>query len=262
MEGQVFNDKSPKQNVDFETAISLNFILFYFFREAHFQRSINYSDYFYNLKGITANKLYVCLFSIPGRARWVQFSDTAWWILGVNYLYSKINVPFQGGWQIFDTHTIILSCTFSLRKWFHQWLQGFICIAQRQLRSELPISSEHCTWIPMYSATTCYTELTLASSHSLNETPQKKRKRSHEQSTWQYHYGRYSTATWTNLYLHYWGKEVVAQTSLWIDSIFLWLLLEVLKYEILHLELSEIFSCLAMKCTSISVLFSRKIRWK
>lgn len=86
-------------------------------------------------------------------------------------------MPFQGGWQIFDTHTIILSCTFSLRKWFHQWLQGFICIAQRQLRSELPISSEHCTWIPTYSATTCYTELTLASSHSLNETPQKKRKK-------------------------------------------------------------------------------------
>lgn len=53
---------------------------------------------------------------------------------------------------------------------------------------------------------------------------------------------------------------MVAQTSLWIDSIFLWLLLEVLKYEILHLELSEIFSCLAMKCTYISVLFSRKIR--
>lgn len=35
----------------------------------------------------------------------------------------------------------------------------------------------------------------------------------------------------------------------------------VLKYEMLHFEFTEIFSCLAVKCTSISFdLFSWKIR--
>lgn len=68
IEGQFFNDRSPKWNVDFETVISLKI----FFGGAHFQQSTNYSDYFYNLKGITANKLYVYLLPIPDSQSWTS----------------------------------------------------------------------------------------------------------------------------------------------------------------------------------------------
>lgn len=51
------------------------------------------------------NFTFTCFPSQTVRAGQVQFSDTDLWILGVNYLYSKINVPFQGADKIL-TYTL------------------------------------------------------------------------------------------------------------------------------------------------------------
>lgn len=141
----------------------------FFFGGAHCQQSTNYSDYFYNLKGITANKLYVYLLPIPDSQSWTSPIFRHRLVNFRGKLSVQQNKCAISRWLTKFWHThYYFELYFLLEKVAPSVTPRFYLYCPKATRSELPASTGHCTCMPMYSAMMCYTELTLAWLHSLN----------------------------------------------------------------------------------------------